>query len=307
MKEITKIKMISLICVALFCLSMGIGNINIQKNNAKAETFTTTIQTGCISKIRFQSLCPPASKVNGSCSQMIIYPCELVCCLENPNTGKDQKYYYMEYSIETIMNAGKGWEIMGGELQAGSSTYCKDHSSNAGWSTILNMKWPACSQNAPSSTNKPSTWELNCNNLDSRALPANTESVGKGDTQTFLVGFSGGFGYMGASAGVQLTDSKTVTYGAICVNPYEKTPHCVGFETSDNIGETTSSAITTFTVYVGSAIQISPEWAHIFVIEKTHYVSTSETYVYSGVCNPVLCGVYSLTSICVGGGFNVDS
>lgn len=291
----------SVICVAIFFLSSGVGNqFTLEQRDgykAKSETDSNSIIFCTNSLYRGKS----SASVNGNCAVIYVYPCVVGVCQSHTKT------YYIDYLVETIMNAGLGWEIMGGEPQAGHCTYCYTDRTNAGWSTILHMEYPACCANGPSSTNRPSCWPFNSHNLNANALPPDATSIGSGDTLTTTLGFNIGASYSGVSAGVSMTDSKTVTYGAMCICPIHLTQSCLEFESSDNMGEKTSNYITAFTVFMGTAIQFNTigQWEHIFICENTHFVSTTETcHVTWGGRIPVRYLTYSMTTVQIGGGFS---
>ncbi|EQB67940.1 MAG: hypothetical protein AMDU5_GPLC00019G0026 [Thermoplasmatales archaeon Gpl] len=294
-----------IIAFCVFCVAIFMMNVTFFSGSSINQTFNktevTSVETGQIEKIHIQPQLYSSSN-NGNDVTMCVYPCELVCCFAT-NTGYVRDYY-MEYRIETVMSANtKNWEIMGGEPQAGNSNYCHSTTSNAGWSTILHMKWPACCEKSPSQIS-PSNWPLNSHPLNTRAFPQNAIGCGSTETKTYAVGFDGGFGYMGVSAGITLTDSTSVTYSEFCINPEHLKTCCLEFETSDNMGSKTSNAVSSFTVYVGSAIQTSNEWTHIFICEDSHYVSISPTS-WSGTFGCI--GHYSCSCVQTGGGYNYDS
>ncbi|OWP54752.1 MAG: hypothetical protein B2I18_05875 [Cuniculiplasma sp. C_DKE] len=235
---------------------------------------------------------------SGGCACLEIHPCLVVYQNYNSGTGEPQKCYVIEYQIETLMNAyqGKGYQIMGGEPQVGSQTYCNFKGDNGGWTGLLTIEYPACSPDAPSSTNRPACWQSNCNNIALNAVPNKEIGVGKSVTCTFKSGFSAGGGACGASVGASFSNSISINYHAVCIDPVELNKNCLYYKTSDNLGETTSSQITTFTTYVGTAFPISNEWTHIYVVEDLHFVT---------------CGLndrrYGGETLTVGGGFNVDA
>ena len=292
-----------IICVAIFLFLVGLDHPTLSKNVYNQKEAGADVSYGLLCKIPWKTV-KRTNTVNGSCTAMFVYPCQVLCCKET-NSGP-VKEWFMEYKVQTLMNANRnGWEIMGGKQQAGSNTFCSNSASNAGWTTSFHMEYPACCKNAPSSNNRPGCWIFDSHNLNSRAMPQDPLHIGNSNTVTYSVGFNLGFGYEGVGAGLQLTDSNSVTYAAICIFPTHLSNSCLEYKTSDNYGATTSSYITTFSVYMGSAIQISNEWTHIFICEYTNYVSTSYTHFISS--GGYVVGEYSRTIVQVGGGFNFNA
>ena len=139
-------------------------------------------------------------------------------------------------------------------------------------------------------------WKLNTNNIGLNAVPNTKLGIGTSVTCEYTSGFDANGGVSGASVGLTLTDSQTVTYHAVCINPATLWQSCLYYKTSDNLGETTSAQITTFTTYVGTAFPISNEWTHIYVGEDLHFIS----------CAPN-AGTYNMETLQVGGGFNFNA
>lgn len=287
-------------CVAIFTMNATFFSVSSLNQNSEMEV-SPSVKTGCIDKIQIQPKCYPGSN-DGNDVTMCVYPCELVYCFET-STGYVRDYY-MEYRIETILSANtKNWEIMGGEPSAGTKNYCDSNTLNSGWSTILHMEYPACCVESPSQK-PPSIWKCNSHPLNTRAFPKNAVGCGSSETMTYSIGFNAGVGYMGTSTGLSLTDSTSVSYSEFCIDPVHLNSHCLEFETSDNMGSKTSNAVSAFTVYVGSAIQTSNEWTHIFICEDSHFISLVPTS-WSGTFGCI--GHYSCSCVQTGGGYNYDS
>ena len=295
------------VCLSIFCVMMFLFTMVQATSGLQNSEFGTSaskinvepdVNYGNVLCSRPYSNLHSRNTFSGGCACLAIHPCLVVYQNYNSGTGEPQKCYVIEYQIETSMNAyrGGGYQIMGGEPQVGSQTNCKNIDNNGGWSGLLTIEYPACSPDAPSSHNRPEYWKLNCNNIGLNAVPKQEIGVGKSVTCTFKSGFSAGGGACGASVGVSFSNSISIDYHAVCIDPVELNKGCLYYQTSDNLGETTSSQITTFTTYVGTAFPISNEWTHIYVVEYLHFVTCASNNLH-----------YDKENLTVGGGFNVDA
>lgn len=211
----------------------------------------------------YKYLCchPLLTKKNGNC--IIVYVSAFLLTFTNNCPT------LIAYKIQSdyTSNTAECFEIAGGIGVHGAS--------HPTWSSQTTLKWPAVSNQAPSSSNPPSSWCFNSGSISKYDSPNNQMSWGStsqtSTTVTTGIGASAGCGGVGVSAQYSNSVQTTYTSYEFCMSPVTQQWACLQWQYSDNqgmMGQYPSSA----TIYQYTGITTNNyAWQHIFIDEQAQF------------------------------------